>query len=77
MPHRLMLTLSLLTACASFPEVDAAGSGLPAAAHPTSLMPADVLAASAASTTDAFSEGNATAARAARLKARGDALRAR
>ena len=81
MPLRLLFpllgTLALLAACATFPEVDAALQALPIASAAPPLLPAAELAARAAASPDAFSAGLTTQARAARLKARADALRAR
>ena len=77
MPLRLILALTLLSACVTFPEVDAALSTLPATTTAPPLLPADELAARVAASPDAYSAGIATAARAAALRARAAALRAR
>jgi len=74
---RLLLALLLLPACTSFPQVDAAKSSLSADAVAPALLTAEELALLIGDPALAEVAGETAAARAARLRARADALRAR
>lgn len=76
---RLLLILSLtgVVACTTFPEVDAAESALAGPNSPPALLPIDELLAVIAVSPDAYAAGNSVADRSARLAARAAALRAR
>ena len=72
-----LLALLLLTACTSFPQVDAAKSNLSATAQTPALLTAEEMAVLMGDPALAEVAGESAAARAARLRARAAALRAR
>jgi hypothetical protein len=74
MPRRLLFLL-LLSGCTSFPEVDAAKSNLTASAQTPALLTAEEMALLTGDPALAEIAGETAAARAARLRARADALR--
>jgi hypothetical protein len=74
--RHLLLAFALLPACTSFPQVDAAKSSLSADAVAPALLTAEELALLMGDPALAEVAGETAAARAARLRARADALRA-
>lgn len=75
--RRFLLALPLLAACTSFPEVDAAKTSLSATAQTPALLTAEEMAVLTGDPALAEVAGESAAARAARLRARAAALRAR
>ena len=76
LPMPRLLVILLLSACTTFPEVDAARSNLSATAQTPSLLTAEEMAILTGDPALAEIAGETAAARAARLRARADALRA-
>lgn len=73
----LLLFVALLSACAHFPQVDAAEKSMPIATNPPALLPLSDLNALDANTSRAQLAGQSTDSRATALRAAAAALRAR
>ena len=73
----VILSLTGVAACTTFPEVDTAESALVGPNSAPALLPIDELLAMAAASPDAYSAGSSVADRSALLAARAAALRAR